>query len=105
MPTPAPNTRPKVRAREARFLAAVWDTLAAAVSGPVPGVIHLDNAQWLDEASWVLLRYGLRRLAGRPLLIALTWRTPPTTRSAVSSRRSREAAASYAGSDGSTWTQ
>ncbi len=61
---------------EARFLAAVWDTLAAAVSGPVPGVIHLDNAQWLDEASWVLLRYGLRRLAGRQLLIALTWRTP-----------------------------
>jgi DNA-binding SARP family transcriptional activator/tetratricopeptide (TPR) repeat protein len=61
---------------EARFLAAVWDTLAAAVSGPVPGVIHLDNAQWLDEASLVLLRYGLRRLAGRPLLITLTWRTP-----------------------------
>ncbi|WP_158293038.1 MULTISPECIES: BTAD domain-containing putative transcriptional regulator [Kribbella] len=61
---------------EARFLAAVWDTLAAAVSGPVPGVIHLDNAQWLDEASLVLLRYGLRRRAGRPLLITLTWRTP-----------------------------
>ncbi|WP_328993435.1 AAA family ATPase [Kribbella sp. NBC_01245] len=61
---------------EARFLAALWDTLAAAVSGPVPGVIHLDNAHWLDEASLVLLRYGLRRLAGRPLLITLTWRTP-----------------------------
>jgi DNA-binding SARP family transcriptional activator/tetratricopeptide (TPR) repeat protein len=61
---------------EARFLAAVWDLLAAAVSGPVPGVIHLDNAQWLDEASLVLLRYGLRRLAGRRLLVTLTWRTP-----------------------------
>jgi DNA-binding SARP family transcriptional activator/tetratricopeptide (TPR) repeat protein len=61
---------------EARFLAAVWDTLAAAVSGPVPGVIHIDNAHWLDEASLVLLRYGLRRLEGRPLLITLTWRIP-----------------------------
>ncbi|RZT16807.1 putative ATPase [Kribbella sp. VKM Ac-2569] len=61
---------------EARFLAAVWDTLAAAVSGPVPGVIHIDNAHWLDEASLALLRYGLRRLAGRPLLVTLTWRTP-----------------------------
>ena len=74
------DTRPEPPAdgpgAEARFLAAIWDTLAAAVSGPVPGVIHLDNAQWLDEASLVLLRYGLRRLAGRPLLITLTWRTP-----------------------------
>ena len=74
------DARPEPQAEgpgaEARFLAAVWDTLAAAVSGPVPGVIHIDNAQWLDEASLVLLRYGLRRLAGRPLLITLTWRTP-----------------------------
>ncbi|WP_132145381.1 ATP-binding protein [Kribbella antiqua] len=74
------DARPEPQAEgpgaEARFLAAVWDTLAAAVSGPVPGVIHIDNAHWLDEASLVLLRYGLRRLAGRPLLITLTWRTP-----------------------------
>lgn len=74
------DARPEPQAEgpgaEARFLAAVWDTLAAAVSGPVPGVIHLDNAHWLDEASLALLRYGLRRLAGRPLLITLTWRTP-----------------------------
>ncbi|WP_410792812.1 ATP-binding protein [Kribbella sp. C-35] len=61
---------------ETRFLAGAWDTLATAVSGTVPGVIHIDNAQWLDEASMVLLRYGVRRLAGRRLLIVLTWRTP-----------------------------
>lgn len=61
---------------ESRFLAGLWDTLVAAVSGPVPGVIHIDDAHWLDEASFRVLSYGLRRLAGRPLLILLTWRTP-----------------------------
>ncbi|NIK57787.1 ATP-binding protein [Kribbella shirazensis] len=67
---------------ETRFLAGAWDTLATAVSGTVPGVIHVDNAQWLDEASLALLRYGVRRLAGRRLLIVLAWRTP-ADRSAV----------------------
>jgi DNA-binding SARP family transcriptional activator len=74
------ETRSRVDAQspgaETRFLAGAWDTLAGAVAGTVPGVIHIDNAQWLDEASLVLLRYGVRRLAGRRLLIVLTWRTP-----------------------------
>ena len=61
---------------ETRFLAGVWDTLAAAASGSAPGVLMVDDAQWADDATLGLLTYGLRRLAGRPLLVVLTWRTP-----------------------------
>ncbi len=61
---------------ETRFLSAVWDLLVAAASGPVPGVLLLDDAQWADDATLRLLSYGLRRLAGRRLLVVLGWRTP-----------------------------
>ena len=59
-----------------RFLAGVWETLVIATYGPRPGVILLDDAQWADEASLRLLAYGLRRMAERPVLVLLTWRTP-----------------------------
>ncbi|MEJ7629932.1 MAG: AAA family ATPase [Nocardioidaceae bacterium] len=61
---------------ETRFLSGVWDTLSAAASGRVPGVLFVDDAHWSDDATVSLLSYGLRRSAGRPLLTALTWRTP-----------------------------
>jgi DNA-binding SARP family transcriptional activator/tetratricopeptide (TPR) repeat protein len=61
---------------EARFLSGVWETLAAAASGGVPGVLWIDDAQQADDATLGLLSYGLRRLAGRPLLVLITWRTP-----------------------------
>ena len=61
---------------ETRFLAGVWDTVRAAARGRVPGVLLVDDAQWADDATWRLLSYGLRRLAGRPMLVVLTWRTP-----------------------------
>ncbi|MGH3367057.1 MAG: ATP-binding protein [Nocardioidaceae bacterium] len=61
---------------EARFLAGVWDSLLAASSGPVPGVILLDDADCADDATLGLLAYGLRRLSDRPVLVVLTWRTP-----------------------------
>ena len=63
-------------AAHARFLDGVWSTLNAAAGGPVPGILLLDDAQWADEATLGLLAYGLRRLAERPLLVVLAWRTP-----------------------------
>jgi DNA-binding SARP family transcriptional activator len=61
---------------ESRFLAALWETLVAAVSGEQPGALFLDDVQWADDATRTLLAYGLRRLAGRPLMLVLAWRPP-----------------------------
>ncbi|HYO39762.1 MAG TPA: AAA family ATPase [Nocardioidaceae bacterium] len=68
---------------EERFLAGLWEALVAPVSVPAgtpadPGtvVFLLDDAQWADEATLALVAYGSRRLAGRRLLVVLTWRTP-----------------------------
>ncbi|HET9737299.1 MAG TPA: AAA family ATPase, partial [Solirubrobacteraceae bacterium] len=60
-------------AAQVRFFDGVWETLVAAARG---GAIFVDDLQWADEASLALLAYGLRRLAGRPLLALLAWRTP-----------------------------
>ena len=63
-------------AAQARFLDGVWETLAAAAAGPVPGLLVIDDVQWADEATFGLLTYGLRRLGGRRLLVLLTSRAP-----------------------------
>jgi DNA-binding SARP family transcriptional activator/tetratricopeptide (TPR) repeat protein len=61
---------------ESRFLAAVWESLVTAASGEQPGALFLDDVQWADDATRTLLAYGLRRLAGRPLMLVLAWRPP-----------------------------
>ena len=66
-------------AAESRFLAAVWDTLLAALAGGRPGVWVVDDVQWVDEATRGLLAYGLRRLDGHGVLVLLLRRTPPET--------------------------
>jgi DNA-binding SARP family transcriptional activator/tetratricopeptide (TPR) repeat protein len=73
LPRPASPDEPGA---ETRFLTALWESLIAAVAGPAPGVLVLDDAQWADDASLRLLGFGLRRLHGRPVLVVLTWRTP-----------------------------
>jgi DNA-binding SARP family transcriptional activator/Tfp pilus assembly protein PilF len=58
----------------ARLVAAVADGLCAAADGPVPGVVWLDDIQWLDAASREALEFLVRRRASRPIAIVLTWR-------------------------------
>jgi len=70
---PVPSQGPGA---ETRFLSGLWDTLSAATAGSIPGALLVDDVQWADDATLGLLSYGLRRLADRPLLVVLTWRTP-----------------------------
>ena len=59
---------------QARLLAAIADALTAALAGPTPGVLVIDDVHWADGGTMAALAYLLRRLAGRPLLVVLTWR-------------------------------
>ena len=65
---------------------AVWrliDALAAAVfaaaSAPsnewLPGVVLVDDAQWIDQSSLDVLSHLANRLQGRPVGLVLSWRT------------------------------
>jgi len=79
---------------ESRFLAAVWDVLTAASAGPAPGLLVLDDAQWTDEATLRMFAYGIRRLAGRRLLVLVAWRTPhdhPVRRAALAAAQTEDA--------------
>jgi DNA-binding SARP family transcriptional activator len=69
-------TGPDGPGAESRFLSALWTALVAAVNGDRAGALFLDDAQWADDATRTLLAYGLRRLASRPVLVVLAWRTP-----------------------------
>ena len=62
-------------AARARLLEALATVLAALVGGPVPGVIAVEDLQWADDASREALLYLARRLASRPMLLILTWRS------------------------------
>ena len=66
----------------ARMYAAIADTLRVAAAAPAQGgngqrraagVIAVEDVHWADNSSLGLLSYLVRRLAGWPLLLALTW--------------------------------
>jgi DNA-binding SARP family transcriptional activator/tetratricopeptide (TPR) repeat protein len=59
---------------QTRLLAAIADALTAALAGPTPGVLLVDDVQWADGGTIAALAYLLRRLTGRPLLVLLAWR-------------------------------
>lgn len=59
---------------QARFFDALIEVLMALVGGEQPGVLFVDDAQWLDASSFELLGYLIRRLGDHPLLLLLTWR-------------------------------
>jgi DNA-binding SARP family transcriptional activator len=67
VPLPDPVAR-------ARLIEAVADVLEALVAGPEPGLVAVEDAQWLDDASRALLAWLARRLAGRSFSLLLTWR-------------------------------
>ena len=52
-------------------------SLLAAASRQVPSVVLIDDAQWMDEASMVALRFAQRRLVHDPILFILTSRSEP----------------------------
>jgi predicted ATPase/DNA-binding SARP family transcriptional activator len=68
------RSRAEGPAAAARLVAAIGDALTALATGPPPGAIWVDDAQWADAASLQALAHLLRRLAGRPILIILAWR-------------------------------
>jgi DNA-binding SARP family transcriptional activator/tetratricopeptide (TPR) repeat protein len=60
---------------QVRLLEAVAAVLDAAVSGPAPGVLFLDDVQAADEATVDVLAYLGRRLDERSMLLLLSWRS------------------------------
>ena len=60
-------------AAEVRFYEAVCAFLLDRIAGARPGVLLVDDAHWADEASLRLLLFLAHRLAGRPLLVVVTW--------------------------------
>ncbi|MCC7360206.1 MAG: AAA family ATPase [Anaerolineales bacterium] len=63
---------------QSRFFESLRQALLAALSptraGGPPGVLLLDDAHWIDEASLDLLTYLVRRWPGQPICIIVTWR-------------------------------
>ena len=59
---------------QTRLLAAIADALTAALAGPTPGVLLVDDVQWADGGTIAALAYLIRRLAGRQVLVLLAWR-------------------------------
>ena len=63
-------------AARARLLEAVSTVVGAIVGGPAsPGIVLVEDLQWADDASREAILYLARRLAGRPMLLLLTWRS------------------------------
>jgi DNA-binding SARP family transcriptional activator/tetratricopeptide (TPR) repeat protein len=68
------RTRAAGPGAHARLVAAIADGLTALTAGPEPGGIWIDDLQWADGATLEALDYLARRLAGRRMLILLSWR-------------------------------
>ncbi len=58
----------------ARFLEAIADVLTALATGPAPGMLSIDDLQWVDASTVEVIAYLIRRLRDRRLAILVTWR-------------------------------
>ncbi len=56
-------------------MSALADVLSALTAGRRPGLVVLDDAHWADSASLDVIGFLVRRLRGRAVCIALSWRT------------------------------
>jgi DNA-binding SARP family transcriptional activator len=57
-----------------RLLDAIARVIAALASGPVPGLVWVDDLHLADDSTRVALAYLARRLGGRSLVLLLVWR-------------------------------
>ncbi len=57
-----------------RLIEALADGVSALAAGPHPGLVVVEDVQWADESTRAMLAWLARRLAGRSLLLVLTWR-------------------------------
>jgi DNA-binding SARP family transcriptional activator len=57
-----------------RLFEGVVAVLAAALAGPIPGVLLLDDAHWADQSSLDLLAFLIRRLDQQPIFVLVTFR-------------------------------
>lgn len=72
-PPPAePLDSPGARSR---FFHAASEVLVAASAGQPAGILVIEDAHWIDEGSLDLVAYLSRRLAGRGVLLVVTWRS------------------------------
>lgn len=62
-----------------RLLDAIASALSALATGPVPGLIWVDDLHLVDDPTREALAYLARRLDGRPLLLLLAWRREDLT--------------------------
>ncbi len=73
-PVPARARAGDLPAARARLLDAIAAALTVLCAGSVPGLIVIEDLQWADHASRESVAWLARRLAGRPILLLLTWR-------------------------------
>ena len=56
-----------------RFFESIASLVQEALAGTPPGLLLVDDVHWADAASLEFLAFLVRRLAGQPLLVLLTW--------------------------------
>ncbi len=94
---PPPERAVDSVAAQVRFYEAVCELLLHALGGSAHGAVFVDDAHWADEASLGLLVFLAHRLAGRPLLLLVSWRPEavasdhPIGRLLADARRDRSA--------------
>ena len=80
LPTPirpssgVPSIAPDAPGARVRLLEAIAGALTALISGPIPGVVWIDDLHLADDATREAIAYLARRLASRPLLLLVALR-------------------------------